>query len=183
MSSDDRRFLRCEMPDVKDLDHHYANGFNWIPNSSTIRPSVAVAQQKLVGMTSISSSWFSFDDYILCKVFGKEYEVYEDRMFRVKASSTIPDENKLDLVSASDRVFVPNKYSYNVTGNHWVLWYGCRDRIHSSEEINEHIQIELSKITSKYDNVVFDYIWYVNPKMSIPEFFHVHVFWQTFSED
>jgi hypothetical protein len=183
MSNDDQRLLRCEMPDVNDLDYHHANGFDWIPNSSTIRPSAAVAQQKLVGMTSISSSWFSFDDYILCKVFGKEHEVYENRLFRVKNSSSSTEESKFDLVSASDRVFVPNKYPYNVSGNHWVLWYGCRDRVHSSEEINEHIQIELTKITSKYDDVLFDYIWYVNPKMSIPEFFHVHVFWQTFSTD
>ena len=182
MSNDVRRFLRCEMPDKEDLDYYHANGFDWIPNSSTIRPTFAVAQQKLVGMTTIFSSWVSFDDYILCKVFGKEHEVFQDRLFRVKASN-LTNESKLALVSSADRVFLPNKYPYNVSGNHWVLWYGCRDRVHSSDEINEHIQIELVKITSKYQNVLFDYIWYVNPKVSIPEFFHVHVFWQTFSTD
>lgn len=173
--------LRREMQDVNDLDHHYSIGYYWIPNSSSIRPSPKVAQEKAIGMLSIRSTWVSADDYILCKVFGIEYEVFEEK-FRVKGSAYLSLEDKLALVSSTDRVFLPNKYPYNIIGNHWILWYGSKENVYSSQEINRDVFLELTKITSQYDNVTFDFIWYENPKKSLPEYFHVHVFWETFEE-
>lgn len=180
--NNDYSYLRREMGDTNMLDFFFSSGYDWIPNSSRIRPSPKVAQSKQITMLSIKSSWVHFDDYFICKIFGKAFEVSSDNRFIASfRTKEIYDFCVVDnIVTKDDRVFQPNNFPYDVKGNHWLLWYGCKCQSHTSEEINDHVCSEVNKIVSKFENLTFDYIWYINPKMSLPEFFHVHVFWETF---
>ena len=49
----------------------------------------------------------------------------------------------------------------------------------TDEEINRKLRIELAEEVRKNQHNKVDYIWYRNPcTMSMPELFHVHVFWK-----
>jgi hypothetical protein len=76
-------------------------------------------------------------------------------------------------------VFKPTQFKYNVpeTTNHWILW----NTEHTMEwnpdpqEINEIIYTLLYKQCANQLN--FDFAWYPNPKPTVPQFYHVQVFW------
>ena len=52
------------------------------------------------------------------------------------------------------------------------MWYTYNDI--SDIEITSDILDSLKNIL-KHDN--FEFVWYENPKMSVPEVYHVQVFW------
>lgn len=180
--------IRSEVSsDVQILNYLSSEGRKWIPNENTIRPKPEIIEKKNISFLNIHNTWYSLDDYILYKVFGKKYEVTREQKFRIILDidqSIYNDTNvnerkkKLEsLVSKNDMVFIENAYPYDVEGNHWVLWYGTKEQPYSSQQVTEHIQSKILKIIG--ENVYYDFIWYNNPKMSVPEFFHVHVFWFT----
>jgi len=92
-------------------------------------------------------------------------------------------------------VFAANRYPYQVPeysqreqahkwqkrAQHWILWYFHFpwEELHDpgDAQIDEDVrsslqaQLDLEHFTSA------DYIWYRNPGMSVPEVFHVQVFW------
>lgn len=92
-------------------------------------------------------------------------------------------------------VFAPNRYPYQVPevqhsahahelqcrAQHWILWYHhfpweeLNNR--PDEEIERDVNREVTAAArhAGYDHV--DYIWYRNPAMSVPDMFHVQVFW------
>ena len=60
----------------------------------------------------------------------------------------------------------------------------------SDEGISKDISAELNKLINSRSKslnlfappaapVDFDFVWYENPKMSVPDFYHVQVFWIT----
>lgn len=92
-------------------------------------------------------------------------------------------------------VFEANKYPYQVPeqqvsadahdfqrrAQHWLLWY-----MHfpdeapvdpGDEQIDQDVRRELLSVVNKEGFHVVDYIWYRNPAMSVPDLFHVQVFW------
>ena len=71
-------------------------------------------------------------------------------------------------------VFEPNKYPYQTKGKHYVLWFGSKIQEYSDECITDIINKKLKDINNSN---VYDFVWYKNPTMSVPEFFHVQVFW------
>jgi len=92
-------------------------------------------------------------------------------------------------------VFRPNRYPYQLPcrpcgegahefqrqTQHWILWYlhlpgePVADR--PDAEIDCDVRCELLAVVSAQGFEAFDYIWYRNPGMSVPEVFHVQVFW------
>ncbi|RYH28753.1 hypothetical protein EON65_10995 [archaeon] len=140
--------------------------FAWIPGEASIRPSDAVKAVKLETLLDVEANWVSFADYLLCTVFGKP-----------KAKNGAGKFYSADReVSEVDMVLQPNEYPYdNIQCNHWIMWYGCQYRPYDSAKISSDIEEKLGRHLS--DSQRFDFVWYENPKMSLPEFFHVHVFW------
>jgi hypothetical protein len=55
------------------------------------------------------------------------------------------------------------------------MWYGTKEQTRSEDEINNDIFIAISNHLQ--GNNEFNFAWYINPKMTVPEFFHVQVFW------
>ena len=73
------------------------------------------------------------------------------------------------------KIFAPNEFPYNSDGNHSIMWYGGIDQSQIKEnEVNEDIFQNLEK---QLGHVNFEFAWYENPKMTIPQIYHVQVFW------
>ena len=161
--------LRCKIsPDHECLNKLHEQ-FKWIPNSENIRPTPAVLEAKVATLEIIDQQWMSCKDFILHKVFKRECKKIVDRYY-------VPDMN----IDETTIVFAPNEFPYSIeTGNHWVLWYGCIEQPYSDDRINMDVNKELQRVLEGSQN--YDFAWYENPKMSIPDFYHIHVFWTTTS--
>ena len=63
--------------------------------------------------------------------------------------------------------------------NHWILW--CLEKDFSfdfpDELINQIIEEKIKFVLDLESNIDFQFAWYKNPKPTIPEFYHVQVFW------
>jgi len=93
-------------------------------------------------------------------------------------------------------VFKPNRYPYQLPvrelpeschefqrqTQHWILWYHHypdEEMVNPIDEvIDSDIRCELTAlVTSHGFEAAFDFVWYRNPGMSVPDMFHVQVFW------
>jgi hypothetical protein len=94
--------------------------------------------------------------------------------------------------------FAANRYPYQVPehspaaehpwqrrAQHWILWYfhfpweslnDPGDEL-IDRDVRRELQVVLSSGLSSKSFDRADYIWYRNPGMSVPEVFHVQVFW------
>jgi hypothetical protein len=59
--------------------------------------------------------------------------------------------------------FLPNEFPYQVSGNHWILWFGTIE--FDKTAITNRLTLLLQDYLG-HDN--FDFVWYENPKMTIP---------------
>ena len=101
-------------------------------------------------------------DYVLHEVFEKPVQVDEENKLYVSDDEIAPNTIK----------FCPNQFPYNTAGRHHVLWFGCNEE--PNINITNVVMRELKRHLG-HDN--FDFAWYCNPKMSLPDFYHVQVFW------
>jgi len=75
----------------------------------------------------------------------------------------------------------PTAHEFQRETQHWILWYFHRADEPPADPPDEVIDCDircglLSVVTAEgFD--AFDYIWYRNPGMSVPDMFHVQVFW------
>ncbi len=80
---------------------------------------------------------------------------------------------------ATGWIFKPTNFRYDIpnTTNHWILWNTDFDMnwIPDLKEINEVLYTFLHTHNANSDN--FDFAWYINPKPSVTQYFHVQVFW------
>ena len=138
----------------------------WIPNRHTCRPHPDVLERKNALFEDIATNWRSFLDQVCVSVFGCSQLVGVDG----KLESCRSIEGKI--------IFEPCLFPYQIRhGMHYVLWYGMlggRGSL-SDTQISSDIRSKIIEIVG--DTVAFDYAWYENPKPSIPEVFHVQVFW------
>jgi len=92
-------------------------------------------------------------------------------------------------------VFKPNRYPYQLPvrqlpegyhefqrqTQHWILWYHHypdEPLVNPSDVVIDHdIRCELTALVTLHNFEAFDFIWYRNPGMSVPDMFHVQVFW------
>jgi hypothetical protein len=135
-----------------------------VPNSAQIRPHPELLQTKLQKIAQLQEEWASMADFVRSHVFRKPSVIRSDGKRVVR-----------DLrLSEEDVVFMENDFPYalNEGGQHWVLWFGCRDD--PRVDIDGILHNELEK---RFGHDRFDFAWYENPKMSIPDYYHVQVFW------
>ena len=144
--------------------------YKFIPTASRIRPSETGKAAKAARLDRILATYVDMPDYIYHTVFGRP--VVESAEFH----------NKLEVEVIQDpdlSAFTANEFPYDIElGNHSIMWYAVRDKPKSDDHITEDIDRELRKILKCGEaESHFDFAWYENPKMSIPEFYHVQVFW------
>jgi hypothetical protein len=99
-------------------------------------------------------------DFVLHDLFRCETRRNEKGLMLV-------DEASLKRVGKKKKLY-PNMFPYDLPSGtiHYVMWYTWT-------------RPEDSEITSDIANALgkdADFVWYENPKMSIPEIFHVQVF-------
>jgi len=146
--------------------------YEWIPDQNMIRPnSIELAKKQLL-MNTIESEWLTLQDYILFKVFNQDF---------IELPTICKKKIPYIKTSISEFVFTESLFRYNLPtyANHYVLWFSKINfengkNIINKDTINNIIILEISKYT---DN--FDFAWYINPKPSVSDFFHVQVFWIT----
>jgi hypothetical protein len=74
--------------------------------------------------------------------------------------------------------FERNHFRYDLPEGtrHFVMWYTYWPPDITEPEVNEDINHALMTRLGK--NTEFEFIWYENPKMTIPGIYHVQVFWR-----
>jgi hypothetical protein len=158
-----RNKISADIIELNELNKKYS----WIPNENMIRPSSDEKIKKEIFISQINREWLSTKDYILNSVFGKSYQIMSDIKF-------VKDQQNL-----REWVFEPCIFRYNLEedSNHYVLWNSKFkfDENIDDLKINTVLISEINKIVG-HNN--FDFAWYKNPKPSVPEFFHLQVFWK-----
>eukprot|EP00607_Mallomonas_marina_P004764 CAMPEP_0182434076 /NCGR_PEP_ID=MMETSP1167-20130531/67418_1 /TAXON_ID=2988 /ORGANISM="Mallomonas Sp, Strain CCMP3275" /LENGTH=174 /DNA_ID=CAMNT_0024623517 /DNA_START=236 /DNA_END=760 /DNA_ORIENTATION=+ len=141
--------------------------YSWIPGPDQIRPDSLTIEKKMQSMERINNEWASVDSYILHTIFEKPLFLRSDGLKDV----SMQDRDVFDMI-----VFRPNDFPYDVgrDGNHFVLWFGVKQRTHSDLEIDSELRTYLDSLIGSNRYL---YGWYENPNMTVPEYYHVQVFW------
>lgn len=125
--------------------------YSWIPNEKTIRPD------------NDDNKKLYIDDLII--KYGDIKKGTLADIFNIKNLNNIKPT----------KLFQENKFKYNVKGNHYVMWYLEYNESEINDDIiNFDIYLNIFKIVR---NNNFNFAWYKNPKMTVPDIFHVQVFW------
>jgi hypothetical protein len=160
-----RNRISCNKEDLNNLHKIY----NWLPNSDTIRPSKSDLDEKIIMTHNINKYWLSIKDYIKNEFF---------KVPCVEKNGIKFVENNINI---NEWIFDSSKFRYNLIqeANHYILWNTKYpfDKDFDDNTINKQIEAFLQEKLN-HDN--FDFAWYKNPKPSIPEYFHVQVFWIIF---
>jgi hypothetical protein len=163
--------LRCNISSDKELLTSLNLIYPFIPNENSIRPSVETLEYKRLKLMEIYNNYDKFEDYILNTIFN--IPTIENEITNKKY---VLESMKFDLFN--EKVFIPNDFPYNISiGNHYVMWYATPNQPYSLDNITNDINLEIKKILSNSNSEKYDFSWYINPKMTVPEFFHVQVFW------
>lgn len=156
------RFKRKVCSDYGSLNElHKAHA--WIPNEQQIRPKKSKLMMKQEKLAMIGFQWKSLRDYIKNYVWGLERQLDENGIFSVCGEP-------------SGCVFQQCEFHYDLDdGKHFVLWFPDSVQKHENEEITTLLD---TYIANAFDIQPedFDFAWYVNPKMTVPDFFHIQVF-------
>ena len=155
--------INCKINPDADTLNKYHIIYKWIPDENMIRPSHDDLNKK-VELFSILEMYNSKIDYIAINIFKIKSKINHDNG---KICS------KFDIKENCMKMFLPNLFKYNIPeGNHYIMWYSYKNL--SDDEITNDIYNSLTKIC-EFSN--FKFVWYINPKMTFPEVFHVQVFW------
>eukprot|EP00808_Paulinella_micropora_P003531 g5566.t1 len=147
----------------------------WIPGPENIRPLPSTLTLKEAFHLMLCDIYETSTDYILHAVFG-----FIPRMCKETGRLKVLREQV--LMHPRLHRFTHNQFPYDLPPgtNHYVSWYTVRPPLLTDEEICHDIKMELRKLLG-HDR--FDFIWYENPKMSIPDLYHLQVFWRNLDTD
>ena len=138
---------------------------NWTPNSTQIRPDNKIIESKILYLNNILNFYETISDYILDIVFNYTTKCNKNGKLYIQ---------DLDFKEKINFCLIKNKFPYKLNKNieHYILWYPIKDNVYNENEISNHIVEEIERIFKKN----LEYVWYENPKMSIPGLYHVQVF-------
>ena len=137
----------------------------WIPGSENVSPTKEVEDKKNSEKVLRSLVYRNSSDFIFIKYFKFKPDMDEN-------SKMICLKNNIE-----DKVIlIKNEFPYDCPKgtSHYVLWYSI-NKPENDQKINNDIYTCLK---DKLGHNCFEFVWYENPKMSIPEIFHVQVFWR-----
>lgn len=155
--------LNCEIHPNIEILNAYNKLYPWIPNGSQIRPSEKNIEMKNILIDKIKREYNSMRDYILINVFNYKFNKNKDKKYQALDYNI--KLNKLEVCRF--------KYNVNDATFHYIMWYTCDKTDLIPKEINRDIHRSIYNIlgTDK-----FKYVYYENPKMSVPDMYHIHVF-------
>lgn len=143
--------------------------YKFLPNENTIRPTCKILEEKEKLKKHINKYWNSEKDYIKANIFNFETNINTDNKIY-----TIENSNY------DEWIFKECQFPYNTNHNHWILWkYSdtMNSFIINNESIKNINKIIEDNLKKSVKNNNFDFGWYSNPRPSIQDFFHIHVFW------
>jgi len=155
--------------DIQELNKLHET-YEWIPNEYMVRPNSIEMSRKNLLIETIKNEWLTPCDFILNKVFNQDF-----------ISNEITNQKFVPFIKVSipEIVFTESLFRYNLSSNanHYVLWFSKINYFFGKETIDKDFinNIIKNEIIKKTNN--FDFAWYINPKPSVPDFFHVQVFW------
>ena len=153
--------LNCEISCNLDILDKYHENYKWIPSSSSVRPDDNIIREKQEYLENIEIFYTSIKDFILVEIMDNRMELTNDGKIEVK-----------EVIR--NKKFIKNKFPYNISGtNHYIMWYYGMETLCSSQITNDIYQ----NIFDIVNNEKFNFVWYENPKMNLPEIYHVQVFW------
>ena len=157
--------FKCKIDSNVDELEKLHQSHRWIPGKDNVRPTAEIIASKLKYIENIKNFYGSEIDYICETIF--EFD------------STFDENGKLIVKKDAIKkraVFEQNRFPYDVDeGHHYILWYSYFDDSITENKIKDDINANIEKIVD--DGTHFDYVWYENPKMTIPDIYHVQVFW------
>jgi hypothetical protein len=158
--------MQCQISsDTKDLNELHKQ-YWWIPDETMIRPTPQILDDKLIFSMFVLRNWMSYKDFILDTHFKYNMDIEDGQKY-------FPEP-----VTKSEWNFQKSLFPYNVPNdvNHYFLWNSLYDYF---ADINEETINTIIKdtLTSMLNTDLFDFVWYKNPKPSIPELWHCQVFW------
>jgi hypothetical protein len=158
----------------------------WVPGAENIRPTQKTRQVKQKTLESIGKDYASESDFLLEQVF----DIVLTREADGKLHAGRDCASKLVKAGC---VLKPNVFPYDLPHGtrHWVMWYPVCFNLDvlgpigadltswlraepSDDAISADIEQELRR---ELEHELFDFVWYLNPKQSVPNIFHVQVFW------
>ena len=145
--------LRCRISSDLDTMQSLHEAYGWVPGRENIRPSAATLQRKQETMARN----------------GHEFDVDEwsHDMFGVSWSQALAGN------AVKKYHFVPNPFPYDIPRgtHHSVLWFP------TEKAMPDHVvNATLEKAVDKLGGTEF--VWYINPKMTVQAIWHVQVFWR-----
>ena len=124
-------------------------------------------ERKAKKLEELTATWKEFIDFIYSTVFELPH------ITGPTGVKTVPNRYR-ERLDKTRYVLQEQLFPYDIEeGKHFVMWYATKEQEKSNEEITADIEAELKKLTV---TEAFQFGWYVNPKMTVPEFFHVQVF-------
>ena len=124
-----------------------------------------------------------------------QFENLEGQIVDAQWTEADWDTFKAQGLQRPSPVFAANRYPYQLPehsqkegshawqrrAQHWILWYFHFPWEDLADPTDAQIERDVrKKLQALLDTTEFthaDYIWYHNPSMSVPEVFHVQVFW------
>lgn len=138
----------------------------WIPDETMIRPTPKMLEDKLQFSNYILHNWMSFKDFILHTHFKYPVDSEDGHLYVKK------------LVEKLEWVFIHSMFSYKLPNgvHHYVLWNSMYDFFMDFDDSKINLIIK-ETLEEMLNTDAFDFAWYKNPKPSIPELYHIQVFW------
>ena len=156
--------INCRInPDAESLNK-YNNEFCWIPNSEQIRPLESHIKLKNILLKNINDKYNSTRDYILITMFNLDYYINSNN--KLETNHNNEGFHKFEVC-----LF---RYQLEPRTFHYIMWYTIQKEDLNENTINDDIKKEIYNIIK---NDKYNFVWYENPKMTIDDIFHVHVFW------
>lgn len=139
--------------------------FPWIPGQESIRPNPHQLEAKHASQREIDTLFESYLDFVLIEIFG----------FPVVAGGHRRKADCSNHAALPLTVFKPNKFPYAVPeGTNHYIWWTRESMFQTPQRVTRCIEAALQDLQP---NAVHNIVWYENPKMTIPEVYHVQVFW------
>ncbi|VVU94578.1 hypothetical protein CPAV1605_303 [seawater metagenome] len=152
--------INCKISHESDILEELHNKYHWIPGKDNIRPLPKIMEKKQKELENILFFYHTLKDYILEEIFNTKTNFVDNKLLAM--------EDNFESFR-----MVLNKYPYDLPNDtyHYILWYKNFNS-KTDQEITNDIVLECNRIFKTKPS----FVWYKNPKMSIPGIFHVQVF-------
>jgi len=164
----ERGTLNCEIPPDPECLQLIHERYRWTPSQDMIRASPAVQQLKQEHVAKTLRRYCGVPDQILHDVFGCGVVQQPNGRYAASVSEAMAGRKRLARH--------PFPYDLPHGTRHYVLWYLAETIPVEREQVTADIAESIEQLIGAHHS--FEFAWYENPKMTVPELYHVQVFWR-----